>query len=163
MIKIKDVLTECNECGRGRDWNHGHDHEASMAKNELRDMISNASKIDTMVQDNDNLPGWVSAYISLAADYMHSVAEHLAGKSAQMQQEPQAPTPGYAMYETIGSRTFTYKDKSGRERLVTAGDPDEAKEKVKKFGGDVNSVKEKSAPLPVRPKMNETKRTHKRK
>ena len=101
MIKLKDVLSECSECGRsGRDWNHGHDHEASMAKNELRDMISNASKIDTMVGEEDNLPGWVSAYISLAADYMHSVAEYLGGESAQMQQEPAAPTPGYAMYET---------------------------------------------------------------
>lgn len=99
MIKLKDILNECNECGRARDWNHGHDHEAGMAKNELRDMISNASKIDTMVQDSDNLPGWVSAYISLAADYMHSVAEYLAGESSKMQQEPQMPTPGYAMYE----------------------------------------------------------------
>ena len=100
MIKLKDVLNECNECGRARDWNHGHDHEAGMAKNELRDMISNASKIDTMVQDSDNLPGWVSAYISLAADYMHSVAEYLAGESSKMQQEPRVPTPGYAMYES---------------------------------------------------------------
>ena len=90
MIKLKDLLKECNECGR--DWNHGHDHEASMAKNELRDMISNASKIDNLVGEGDNLPGWVSAYISLAADYMHSVAEYLAGESSQMQQEP---GPGY--------------------------------------------------------------------
>lgn len=91
MIKLKDLLKECNECGR--DWNHGHDHEASMAKNELRDTISNASKIDSMVGEGDNLPGWVSAYISLAADYMHSVAEYLAGESSQMQQEP---GPGYS-------------------------------------------------------------------
>jgi len=67
MIKLKNLLPEgqCNECGR--DWNHGHDHEAGMAKNELRDAISNASKIDQMIGEGDNLPGWVSAYISLAA------------------------------------------------------------------------------------------------
>jgi len=93
MIKLKTLLPECNECGR--DWNHGHDHESGMAKNELRDMISNASKIDSMVGEGDNLPGWVSAYISLAADYMHSVAEYLAGETSRMQQ----PGPGYAMYE----------------------------------------------------------------
>jgi hypothetical protein len=93
MIKLKTLLPECNECGR--DWNHGHDHEAGMAKNELRDMISNASKIDSMVGEGDNLPGWVSAYISLAADYMHSVAEYLAGETSKMQE----PGPGYSMNE----------------------------------------------------------------
>jgi hypothetical protein len=59
MIKLKNLLPECEECGR--DWNHGHDHEASMAGNELKDAISNASKIQNMIGDNDNLPGWVSS------------------------------------------------------------------------------------------------------
>jgi hypothetical protein len=93
MIKLKHLLPECNECGR--DWNHGHDHEAGMAKNELRDMVSNASKIDSMVGESDELPGWVSAYISLAADYMHSVAEYLAGESSR----EEMPGPGYGMEE----------------------------------------------------------------
>jgi sialic acid synthase SpsE len=94
MIKLRDLLPECEDCGR--DWNHGHDHEASMAKNELRDMISNASKIDNLVGDNDQLPGWVSAYISLAADYMHSVAEFLAGESTEAEHQP---GPGFSMNE----------------------------------------------------------------
>ena len=96
MIKLKNLLKECGNCQR--DWNGGHDHEASMAKNELRDLVSNASKVDNLVQDQDNLPGWVSAYITLAADYMHSVAEYLGGEAAQMGAS-QKPTPGYAMYE----------------------------------------------------------------
>ena len=118
MIKLKDLLKECNECGR--DWNHGHDHEASMAKNELRDMISNASKIDTMVGDGDNLPGWVSAYISLAADYMHSVAEYLAGESSQMQQEP---GPGYELEEAQKkpSAGLTKAQKSAVAKKAKAG------------------------------------------
>jgi len=95
MIKLKHLLPECNECAR--DWNHGHDHEAGMAKNELRDMISNASKIDSMVGEGDNLPGWVSAYISLAADYMHSVSEYLAGETSRMQE----PGPGYGIEEDM--------------------------------------------------------------
>jgi len=93
MIKLAEILGKCNECGR--DWNHGHDHEAGMAKNELRDMISNASKIDQMVKEGDNLPGWVSAYISLAADYMHSVAEYMAGETSRMDE----PGPGYSLDE----------------------------------------------------------------
>lgn len=95
MIRLAELIGKCNECGR--DWNHGHDHEGGMAKNELRDMISNASKIDNMVGEGDNLPGWASAYISLAADYIHSVAEYLAGESSRQEE----PGPGYneAMYE----------------------------------------------------------------
>lgn len=49
------------------------DHEARMAKSELRDMIENAADIYKMIGDNDNLPGWISGYITLAADYIHSV------------------------------------------------------------------------------------------
>ena len=101
--ELKDVLKdylpslqECDDCGR--DWNHGHDHEADMAKNELRDMISNASKIDNLIKEGDNLPGWISAYISLAADYMHSVAEYLEGESSR-EEEPGAGY-GEVMYES---------------------------------------------------------------
>lgn len=94
MIKLSELIGKCNECGR--DWNHGHDHEAGMAKNEIRDMISNASKIDNMIGEEDNLPGWVSAYISLAADYMHSVSEYLAGESSREEE----PGPGYSINES---------------------------------------------------------------
>ena len=89
MIKLKNLLPECENCGR--DWNHGHDHEASMAHGEIKDAISNASKIQSMIGDNDNLPGWVSSYITLASDYLHSVAEYMAGQTAEMPQ----PGPGY--------------------------------------------------------------------
>lgn len=57
------------------------DHEAKMAKAELRDMIMNGGKLYKMINDQDNLPGWVSAYITLASDYMHSVAEYMEEKS----------------------------------------------------------------------------------
>lgn len=116
MIKLKHLLPECNECGR--DWNHGHDHEAGMAKNELRDMISNASKIDSMVGEGDDLPGWVSAYISLAADYMHSVSEYLAGESSRMEE----PGPGYGMEEAKKpSAGLTKKQKSAVSKKAHAG------------------------------------------
>lgn len=94
MLKLKDLLPECEDCGR--DWNRGHDHEAPMAQGELKDAISNASKIQSMIGNNDNLPGWVSSYITLASDYLHSVAEYMAGQSQEM---PQEPGPGFSMNE----------------------------------------------------------------
>lgn len=54
-----------------------HDHEAKMAKSELRDMVENGAALYKMIQEGENLPGWVSAYITLASDYMHSVYEYM--------------------------------------------------------------------------------------
>ena len=106
MIKLKNLLPECENCGR--DWNRSQDHEASMASSELKDAISNASKIQNMVGPNDELPGWVSAYITLAADYLHSVAEYMAGQSSQMSQEP---GPGFSvMNESIDMKKIQRAD-----------------------------------------------------
>lgn len=117
MIKLKNLLPECEECGR--DWNHGHDHEASMANSELKDAISNASKIQNMIGDNDNLPGWVSSYITLASDYLHSVAEYMAGQSEEMSQEP---GPGFDMNEAKKpSAGLTKKEKSDVVKKAKSG------------------------------------------
>ena len=56
------------------------------------------------------------------------------------------------MDENIGGKNFTYKDSSGKEKFVTADNIDQAKEKVKKFGADPETVKEKAAALSVAPK-----------
>jgi len=69
-------------------WPPTRDHEATMAKSELRDMVNNAAKIYQIVQPNQQLPGWVSAYITLASDYMHSIAEYLTEEEIQYSQNP---------------------------------------------------------------------------
>jgi len=101
MIKLGDVLKECDECQRmqGIDYNHGQSHQARMAKAELRSLISNASKLEMQIHPEDELPGWVAAYVTLASDYIHSVEEFMAEQSAEMSEPQQAPTPGYAVYE----------------------------------------------------------------
>jgi hypothetical protein len=116
MLKLRDVLNECENCGR--DWNHGHDHEASMAHGELKDAISNASKIQNMFGEHDNLPGWVSSYITLASDYLHSVAEYMAGQSQEMSQDP---GPGYNMMEAKLSAGLSKAKKSAVSKKAHAG------------------------------------------
>jgi hypothetical protein len=106
MLKLRDLLNECENCGR--DWNHGHDHEASMAHGEIKDAISNASKIQNIIGDNDNLPGWVSSYITLASDYLHSVAEYMAGQSEETSQ----PGPGFNIGEARGDKGRQHSAKS---------------------------------------------------
>jgi len=67
-------------------WPPTQDHEATMAKGELRDMINNAAKVYQMIKPNQQLPGWVSGYITLASDYMHSIAEYLTEEEIQYRQ-----------------------------------------------------------------------------
>ena len=99
-IKRESIeLNECSECERQRDWTHGHDHEGSMAKSELKDMLMNGAALYRMLGENDELPGWVSAYITLASDYIHSVTEHLAGMQAE-EPEQHIELPAFAVYET---------------------------------------------------------------
>lgn len=69
-------------------WPPTQDHEATMAKGELRDMINNAAKVYQIIEPNQQLPGWVSAYITLASDYMHSIAEYLTEEEIQYSQNP---------------------------------------------------------------------------
>jgi hypothetical protein len=69
------------------DWPPTPDHEATMAMGELRDMVENGMKVYRMIKPNQQLPGWVSGYITLASDYMHSIAEYLTEEEATMGQD----------------------------------------------------------------------------
>jgi hypothetical protein len=65
-----------------------HDHEGRMAKGELRDMINNGLKLYKLIDKDDELPGWVSSYITLASDYMHSVTEYMVEDQAGENEAP---------------------------------------------------------------------------
>jgi hypothetical protein len=53
------------------------DHEASMAKAELLQIAKNAKTIFNLIHEGQELPGWVSSYISIANDHLNSVAEKM--------------------------------------------------------------------------------------
>ena len=53
------------------------DHEASMAKAELVQIAKNAKILFERIRNGDELPGWVSSYITLANDHLNSAAEHI--------------------------------------------------------------------------------------
>ncbi len=72
-----------------------HDHEGKMAKGELRDMIKNGLIIYKSFDKNDELPGWVSSYITLASDYMHSVMEYMVEESSSEEAEEELDDEEY--------------------------------------------------------------------
>jgi len=67
-----------------------HDHEGRMARSELRDMIKNSLVLYKLIGKDDELPGWVSSYISLASDYMHSVMEYMVEDSQSEESEEES-------------------------------------------------------------------------
>jgi hypothetical protein len=54
-----------------------------MAKAELRDIIEHAIQLYKMISPEQEIPGWTAAYITLAADYIHSVEEYMAEENAE--------------------------------------------------------------------------------
>lgn len=86
----KKGVDECWECDQEegeKDFTRGHDHEGYMAMSELKSLQSNSSRLmDIIGDDNAELPGWVSTYISLAADYMNSVTDYLAAMEPETEE-----------------------------------------------------------------------------
>jgi len=62
---------------RSKGFTESTDHEASMAKAELLQIAKNAKILFMRIQDGDELPGWVSSYITLANDHLNSAAENI--------------------------------------------------------------------------------------
>jgi len=84
MEMIEEVYNQQEAAEMGRK--HMQDHEGKMAKGELRDMIKNGLIIYKSFDKNDELPGWVSSYITLASDYMHSVMEYMVEQNSDEEQ-----------------------------------------------------------------------------
>ena len=53
------------------------DHEGRMAKSDLKRLAEYSAKLFNMLDENEELDGWVQEKISLAADYIGSVYHYL--------------------------------------------------------------------------------------
>jgi hypothetical protein len=79
---IKEVLDEmCDDIPSDPIHHSGgrcaDDHEASMAKSDLRRLHEYSMEVDQMIRDGDELEGWVQSKITKAADYIASVKHYL--------------------------------------------------------------------------------------
>jgi hypothetical protein len=61
-----------------------YDQEGDMAKSDLRSILANAKRVHDMLEDDDNLPEWCQNKITLAEDYISTVANYL---TAEMNEE----------------------------------------------------------------------------
>jgi hypothetical protein len=83
-------LNECG-CGCGGAKSGCQKPEGSMAKHDAMECAEDAQAIADMIQDTDNLPEWLEAKITLAADYMNRVKDYLT----HYKQESGHSMPGF--------------------------------------------------------------------
>lgn len=79
--KLKQIILEELEevCGPQPSMQSpcADDHEASMAKSDLRRLHEYSMEIDQLIHDGQELEGWVQSKITKAADYIASVKHYL--------------------------------------------------------------------------------------
>ena len=80
-----------------------YDQEGDMAKSDLRSIMANAKRLHDMIEDADNLPEWCQNKITLAEDYISTVANYLTAEMNEeveleegLQQTLRKFVPGYA-------------------------------------------------------------------
>jgi hypothetical protein len=66
-------LHEANEAKDPREY----DYEGDMAKSQLRSIMANAKQAHDMLKDDTNMAEWVQSKITLAADYISTVADYM--------------------------------------------------------------------------------------
>ena len=98
------------------------DHEASMAKGELYNVVKNAKELFHMIEDGENLEGWVASKITRAADYINTVHDYMmyekqnsAGLNERSTSEKQARTMAAAAHDPkfakkVGIKTSVAKE-----------------------------------------------------
>jgi hypothetical protein len=69
-----------------------YDQEGDMAKSDLRSIMANAKRLHDMIEDADNLPEWCQNKITLAEDYISTVANYL---TAEMNEEVKKNDPPF--------------------------------------------------------------------
>ena len=57
-----------------------YDYEGDMAKSDLRSILHNAKEIHDMLEPTTNMPEWCQSKITLAEDYLSTVANYLRGE-----------------------------------------------------------------------------------
>jgi len=57
-----------------------YDYEGDMSKSQLRSIIANAQQVHDMLEDNTNMAEWVQSKITLAADYISTIADYMQGE-----------------------------------------------------------------------------------
>lgn len=109
--KDGDIDSEDWKIARDKAINSDEDYcepEGQMAQGDLRSAARNALLIDSLIEESSDLPEWVQGKLTLASDYLDSVAEYLQhsgeDRDVVFAEEMQSPDPCWKGYEMLGSK-----------------------------------------------------------
>jgi hypothetical protein len=112
MARDKAIKEEMNE--EEEYCEEGDDPEGEMAQGDLRSAARNALLIDSLITESSDIPEWVAGKLTLASDYLKSVADYMQhpGKDRDVvfAEQMSGPDPCWRGYEMLGT-----KIKAGKE------------------------------------------------
>jgi hypothetical protein len=107
-----------------------YDYEGDMARGQLQSVINNAQRVHDMLEDNDNLPEWVQSKITLAEDYISTVANYMMSEiDEQVEQIDEREDDEYHSAREHKVGVVVSKDNGPKERLkatMRAKEPQQA-------------------------------------
>ena len=115
-----DMKNEAKDVGE-------YDQEGDMAKSDLRSIIANAQKLHGMIEDADNLPEWCQNKITLAEDYISTVANYLMAEMNESTEQLEEGRPS----QRHPLEGHEYHKKSNAELEYIAKDAHKAAEAMK--------------------------------
>lgn len=88
--------------------------EGQMSQGDLRSAARNALLIDSMISEESDLPEWVQNKLTIAADYLNSVAEYLQHPGTDRdimfaEESMKGPDPCWKGYEMVGHKEMNGK------------------------------------------------------
>lgn len=86
-----------------------YDYEGDMARGQLQSIINNAQKVHDMLEDNTNIAEWVQSKITLAEDYISTVANYMVSEIDEAK-KMKGEDPCWDDYKMIGT-----KNKGGKQ------------------------------------------------
>jgi hypothetical protein len=94
-----------------------YDYEGEMLKSDLRSIVANANRLIDMLEDSDNLPEWCQSKITLAEDYVSTVANYMTAEMNEEVDQVEEETVKWVADPLAGrGRVKFNKTPAGKER-----------------------------------------------
>ena len=130
-----DIITRASTVTEAKEKTE-YDYEGDMARGQLQSIINNAQRVHNMLEDNDNLPEWVQSKITLAEDYISTVANYMMSEiDEQVEQIDEREDDEYHSVGEHKVGVVVSKDNGPKERLkatIRAREPQHAVDKALK-------------------------------
>jgi hypothetical protein len=112
--KMKEIHPKLREAKDSQEY----DYEGDMAKSDLRSIMHHAKELHDMIEDTTNLAEWCQSKITLAEDYLSTVANYMRSEMNEEVKKNEYHIAGKHKFPTKDEHAVTVKHtESGREHV----------------------------------------------